>query len=161
MITSADVRGEYRYSLRRSWGEGAYQVLVMLNPSTADATTDDPTIRRCIGFAQRDGFGGLIVLNLFALRATDPHELQWHADPIGPRNDAILEQVLLTQRLLGQPVLAAWGASGPSGLAKRVADVKALVPDVHWQHLGLTKTGQPRHPLYLRADTERQDWIND
>jgi hypothetical protein len=79
--------GTYRYRLGRRWAEGPVDVWIMLNPSTADATVDDRTIRRCMEFSRRWGAGALVVGNLFALRATDPAELVRHPDPIGPDND--------------------------------------------------------------------------
>lgn len=155
----AEIIGEYRYSLSRQWDAGApYRVYVMLNPSTADAYADDPTIRRCISFAQRDGFGGIMVLNLFAYRATDPRELGRALDPVGPENDDRLRRVFETQLQLGLPVVAAWGAGAP---AARVAAVKALVPGLQWHHLGLTKGGHPKHPLYLAGATAVEEWATE
>lgn len=76
--------GRYRYELTRRWAPGPLVGWVMLNPSRADAHTDDPTVRRCVGFAHRWGYGGLIIRNLYALRATDPAALADHLDPVGP-----------------------------------------------------------------------------
>lgn len=159
MRRGAEIVGEYRYSLSRQWDAGAeYRVYVMLNPSTADAYADDPTIRRCISFAQRDGFGGIMVLNLFAYRATDPRELRSATDPVGPENDDRLRRVFELQVSHGLPVVAAWGAGAPGG---RVAAVKALVPELRWQHLGLTKDGHPKHPLYLAGVTAVAEWSTE
>jgi len=122
----------------------------MLNPSTADARRDDPTIRRCVGFARRWGFAQLRVVNLFALRATDPRTLRTVRDPrsiIGPRNDAVLRR----EARSADVIVAAWGAHG--ALHDRATDVLALLPDVAWQCLGTTKAGLPRHPLMLRSGT--------
>jgi hypothetical protein len=142
--------GLYRYSLTRGWGTIVRRMLfVMLNPSTADATEDDPTIRRCIGFAEREGCGQLEVVNLFALRATDPRALTSAKDPVGPANDAKIVQA----RNRADIIVAAWGASMPRTTAYRR---DRRVKDLLWEHtihaLGFTKTGQPRHPLYVRAD---------
>jgi len=77
----------YRYALWRVWDAALPSFVVIgLNPSTADETENDPTIRRCIGFAKREGCGGLVMLNLFAVRATDPRVMMAHPEPIGPDN---------------------------------------------------------------------------
>ena len=141
--------GRYRYSLQRRWLTGEGTVLfIMLNPSTADAETDDPTIRRCIGFAQRWGFRELVVGNLFAYRATNPQELTQVDDPIGAENDYHLTE------MSGSAVatIAAWGERG--ALRGRDTDVLRILTG-SIEHLGLTKQGHPRHPLYLRSDTAR------
>jgi len=140
--------GTHRYLLTRSWASGGTAVFVMLNPSTADAQMDDPTIRRCVGFARREGCGGLVVVNLFALRSTDPRALTVHPDPAGPENDA----VILEWGLRGGPVIAACSASGR--LHRRNMTVTALLADagVELWCLGRTADGSPRHPLYVRAD---------
>lgn len=139
-------RREYRYLLTRIWNPAVPPVVyVMLNPSTADAMADDPTIRRCRGFAVREGAGGLVVVNLFALRSTDPRTLTAHPEPVGPVNDAFI------RRTVGgaHRVIAAWGAAGVQG--GRAATVTGLLRDrgVTVHCLGQTATGQPRHPLYL------------
>ena len=105
------VGATYRYALERRWDHmRPYLVMVMLNPSTADAVRDDPTIRRCVGFAKKARAGGLLVLNLFAYRATDPRELREAADPVGPENDEIIKRHLDGMSLYeGTKVVAAWG----------------------------------------------------
>lgn len=140
----------YRYALWRTWGDGPAFVVIGLNPSTADETEDDPTIRRCKGFARRERCGGLIMLNLFALRATDPREMKAAEDPVGPANDAAIADMVGE----GDTVVAAWGVHGDH--RGRDAEVAALVP--HLQCLGTTKQGHPRHPLYLRSDTPLEPW---
>jgi hypothetical protein len=114
--------GEYRYELRRTWGADDEPLVcwVMLNPSTADADQDDPTIRRCISFSNRWGFGRLVVVNLFARRATDPKELLHGGDPVGSANDAST----LAAALEADRVIAAWGAHGSFlNRAARVTDL--------------------------------------
>lgn len=139
----------YRYTLGRPVGSGGRLLVVMLNPSTADAFEDDPTIRRVVGFARRDGFGSVEVVNLYALRATDPAGLRTAADPVGPNNDAHIRSAL------GRcdAVAVAWGAD-PGPVEGRAGAVLRLIGEsfapLCW---GLTKTGQPRHPLYLRGDS--------
>ena len=141
----ADIEGEYRYALGRAWGDPCERVLwVMLNPSTADATENDPTLRRCIGLSRSWGFGALVVVNLFALRATDPRALRRHPDPIGGRNNhAILEHAHGVRT-----IVVAWGAHGT--LHDRDRDVLSFLGPV--RAIGLTKDGHPRHPLYVRND---------
>lgn len=126
---------------------------IMLNPSTADAALDDPTIRRCIGFSQRWGFGGLVVVNLFALRATDPKELLKHRSPIGDRNDAFIKMAIEGCAL----TVCAWGTAG--NFMQRDEQVKNLLNGHKPVHLGLTKNGHPKHPLYLSSTTLAQDWF--
>ncbi|WP_276968362.1 DUF1643 domain-containing protein, partial [Metallibacterium scheffleri] len=114
---------------------------VGLNPSTADETQDDPTIRRCVGFAKAWGYQALCMVNLFAFRATRPDDMLAAADPVGPDNDAHL------RALSGEAgvIVAAWGALGTH--RGRDVEVCALLPALHC--LTLTKGGQPGHPLYL------------
>lgn len=135
--------GRYRYSLTRHWGTGHRLLFIMLNPSTADEHDDDPTIRRCIGFAQRNGFGELHVCNLFAYRATVPRQLRTADDPVGPLNDEWI------QREMGHASLtvAAWGAW--PGAEERAREVVKLAGHGPLFCLGTTKDGSPRHPLYV------------
>ena len=135
----------YRYLLTRRWGDGPAMCWIMLNPSTADAAADDPTIRRCIGFARREGCGAIQVINLFALRAADSRELLTSPDPVGPGGDGFL-----LARPLSACTVAAWGAHG--SLHGRSAEVRALLAGVRLFCLGVTSGGEPRHPLYVRAD---------
>jgi len=120
----------------------------MLNPSTADAERDDPTIRRCIGFAKRAGHGGVEILNLFAFRATAPKDLKAASDPVGPDNDRHLEALFARHG----HVLAAWGAHGTFGARAEIVLEMAARQSVMLTCLGRTLTGQPRHPLYVRTD---------
>lgn len=150
--------GRYRYALWREWGSRpawSYATFVMLNPSTADAELDDPTIRRCIGFAKAWGLDGLYVVNLYALRATDPRELRKAADPVGPANDERLAQAAHAALATRTPLVAAWGAHAEPA---RVEAVLQGTAGAAWSTLGLTKAGQPRHPLYLRADSRPTPW---
>jgi hypothetical protein len=146
--------GIYRYQLERVWEIGYDRVVwIMLNPSTADATEDDPTIRRCIRFSKDWGYAGLVVVNLFALRATNPQELQIAADPIGPQND---QSIFYASTNTG-PVIAAWGAHKMAEQrAKNV--LNSLASSVEVKCLGVTKSGAPRHPLYVKADTILEDY---
>lgn len=143
---------EYRYSLTRTWdAEKPTLAWIMINPSTADETEDDPTIRRCIGFAEDWGYGSIEVANLFALRATDPDELREHLAPVGEENDAHLRRVCDRAEM----VVAAWGANG--GLQGRAAEVAQLL-DTDLHALDTTKDGHPVHPLYQPSDADPEAW---
>lgn len=148
--------GKYRYHLTREWDATLPRTLfVMLNPSTADASLDDPTIRRCMGFARSWGAGGIEVVNLFALRATDPEAL-WDHLPCaedGVNHDyvrAAVDRVLATP---GSVIVAAWGAHATVEHTV-VQDFLRLVPSgARVMCLGKTRKGAPKHPLYLAANT--------
>jgi hypothetical protein len=142
---SFDRTGLYRYGLSRTWGTGGRRVcFCMLNPSTADAKRNDPTVRRCLGYAQRWGFDELEVVNIFALRSTDPGVLYAAADPIGPRSDQAIRRAASRSEM----VVLAWGSHG--ALGGRGREVVRLVSSVRAPVcLGLTQAGEPRHPLYL------------
>ncbi len=167
MITRSHIKGDapstavysdcerFRYSLTRVWADAAPRVaFVMLNPSTATEVQNDPTIERCEQRARRLGFGGFRAVNIFALRATDPRDMRAAADPEGPRNAAFLEDAARWADM----VIAAWGVHGahrnhgPAVAARLVAAGHAL------HHLGLTKHGHPRHPLYLPYSAQPQRW---
>lgn len=147
----------YRYRLGRNWSEGWGRpaVFVMLNPSTADAFVDDPTIRRCIGFAKAWGCERLIVVNLYAFRATKPRDLWEAEDPVGAENDAHIRDAACTAAEHDGPLVAAWGANARPD---RVAQVLELPGMDRLQALGVTKNGAPRHPLYLRTDSALTPW---
>lgn len=150
--------GRYRYTLMRPVSaELGRLTLVMLNPSTADADHDDPTIRRCLGLARRLAVGELVVVNLYALRSTDPAALLADPDPVGPENDSVLRQVLAGAGFIGPGfVVAAWGAHRAVA-EERVQLVLDLAGD-RLMCLGVTKSGAPRHPLYLPADAPLVPW---
>jgi len=136
----------HRFTLARSWmGTGGHIVWVMLNPSTADEFTDDPTIRKCVGFSKRWGFSRLTVVNLFGFRATDPADLKKLAKTdlaraIGRNNHPIIEATSSADL-----VVAAWGTHG--GLHKRDREVcEFVIPNVDLYCISLTKDGFPSHP---------------
>jgi hypothetical protein len=141
----------YRYALWRRWGRGDYAMFIGLNPSTADETNDDPTIRRCIGFARAWGYGALCMANLFAYRATDPADMKQAAEPVGWENDQVLRQLADQAGV----VVAAWGTHGT--YKGRDQSVRLLVPGLHY--LRLTINGHPAHPLYLPASLQPQRWV--
>jgi ribosomal protein S27AE len=144
--------GQYRYSLLRRWNGQARTPLlafVMLNPSTADAYLDDPTIRRCMRFGHREGYGGIVVYNLYGWRSADPKSLLTCTDPVGPWSDQILQGAAEQAADDGTPIVAAWGANARPG---RVTDVLALLRGSDLRCLGTTAQGHPRHPLYVKGD---------
>ena len=146
-----DPSKRYRYGLWRRWAEcGPVVAFVMLNPSTADARCDDPTIRRCGGFARAWGFAAMAVVNLFGLRATDPVRLRRAHDPVGRDND----RHILAAAARSDALVLAWGNGG--GLGGRDRAVRALLTGHQSDCLGLTRAGQPRHPLYLPRATRRR-----
>lgn len=137
----------YRYALWRIWDEDIpYAMFICLNPSTADEKKDDPTVRRCVGFARSWGYGGVCVTNLFAYRSTDCRALRRVQDPVGPENDEWLQRLA---REVGI-IVAAWGNHG--SYRGRDREVIGMFPSLSC--LELTKRGQPRHPLYLKSDLE-------
>ena len=150
--------GTYRYHLWRRWDSCLpTMVWVMLNPSTADATNDDPTIRRCIGFAKREGCGGISVRNVFALRATNPDELAKHADPFGPEN----EEHLLAARSVSllTVLVCGWGAKPANKrLRSYFRNAESILSVQKPNCFGVTKAGDPRHPLYLPGDAKLVPW---
>ena len=147
---------KYRYRLWRRWNFDFPEVIwIMLNPSTADATKDDATIRRCINFARAWGFGGIEVVNLFAYRATNPRDLFETRDPIGPDNDAMLRHMMT--RYDRDLFVAAWGAF-PKYLGNRDKDVLEMMKEKRLECLGVTAEGYPRHPVRLASDTPRETY---
>lgn len=155
--------GSYRYELRRQWAPGPITAtFVMLNPSTADALTDDATVRRCTGFAKRENCSALVIVNLCAYRATDPADLRHAIDPCGPRNREHVHEVLAAAEVeqeagFPSPVIVAWGAYPLALLPDHALDVVTAFP-IPLMCLGTTASGAPKHPLYLAADTPLVEW---
>ena len=136
---------KYRYSLSRIWDKQKKFVLFIgLNPSTADEEVDDPTIRRCFGYAQKWGYGCFIMVNLFAYRTTSPSNLKKVKYPVGKDND----KYIVTLSKKADITVAAWGNNGI--LYRRDKQVLSLVPNL--MCLKVNKSGQPAHPLYLKKD---------
>lgn len=149
-----DLTGHYRYSLGRCWGDGPGLTILMLNPSRADAQSDDPTIRRCVGLAQGWGFGAIQVVNLFAYCTAYPRQLRQVDDPVGPENDVTLG----TAAAWGDLILLAWGNWGHLG-QRDAAVLTLLTPHREkLRCLGRNRTGQPRHPLYVKGGTPLKRW---
>jgi hypothetical protein len=164
--------GRYRYLLTRTWhglparDEPAGQrkptgrvpaprtiLWIMLNPSTADAERDDPTIRRCIGFSRRWGYGVMHAVNIFALRSTNPSELLRAPDPVGPQTDLHIRRAAA----VSSEIIVAWGAFPLAAeRGERVMSLLEAAMGRRIRSLGLTASGSPRHPLYLRATARRR-----
>lgn len=136
---------KYRFALWRTWDDSkSYVMFVGLNPSTADESTDDPTLTRCINYAKSWGFGGVCMANLFAYRATEPSDMKAAKDPIGCKNNEWLKKLANDAGL----VVAAWGNDG--SYLGRSEQVKELLSNIHC--LKINKSGEPAHPLYQKAD---------
>ncbi len=152
--------GTYRYVLTRHipqvvrWVRPA--LFIMLNPSKADASVDDPTIRRCIGFATDWGCTSLTVVNLFALRSTDPAALYDHADPRGPENERHIDEQLALH--MNGVICCAWGAEPFVEKQPWLSVLTARLMNANAQCLGITKSGMPRHPLYLKKTAPLIPW---
>lgn len=149
--------GRYRYALSRAWGEGPRALFIMLNPSTADSSEDDPTLLACVDFSKRWGFAGVDLVNLFAWRSSEPMDLLTARDPVGPWNDVTLNAALGDKRI-GR-VVAAWGTSSKKALRDRIEArafaVRTIIrrgPARDVRCLGTTKDGKPRHPLYIARE---------
>lgn len=153
---------KYRYALWRTWNQDDGHVMFIgLNPSTATETEDDPTVRRCMGFAKRWGFGGIYMMNLFAFRATDPKVMQAQAEPVGAENNSMIFMYAQS----AQKVICAWGAFECA--VKRGREVEGLITvgpagvicrQKHLYCLGQTKDGHPRHPLYVPYSQKLERW---
>jgi hypothetical protein len=148
--------GAYRYFLARDLGAGPTATFIMLNPSTADAEVDDPTVRKCLGFCRRWGCGRLHILNLFAIRSSSPAEMKQAADPVGTETERYFARVVRTSRRrrgVGDQaglVVCAWGVHGRH--LHRDWEVMAWLskrPAIRPVCLGLTRDGYPVHPLYV------------
>ena len=151
--------GLYRYRLTRIWDPLFPKKILtwcLLNPSTADHWEDDPTVRRCIGFAKLWGYSGIAIVNLFAFRATNPKELRTALDPCGPGNVGILAG------LGRRPLVVGWGSRLPrTPLTEKLVGIvkeQTFVRGAKAQCLGYTKGGEPKHPLMLPYSTERLRW---
>ncbi len=139
----AIIQGPYRYRLWRTWNAHQPTLLwILLNPSTANGTQDDPTLRRLVSFSRSFGYGGLVVVNLFAWRATSPQALKEADDPIGPDNDRFIREAAAH----AQQIVVAWGNGGT--YQQRDQDVLTLLTPSPLWCLGITRDGHPMHPLY-------------
>jgi hypothetical protein len=143
----------YRYTLWRRWAEGPTMLWLMLNPSTADETKNDPTVERCQRRAVAGEYGAVEVCNIFAYRSTDPRALRQVADPVGPENDA----KILERAKRAACVVCGWGSHG----GKRGFEVaeRLVANGIHLHCLGLTGQGQPKHPLYVPYSDNLCEWV--
>ena len=145
----------YRFNLTRVWDtDGPKALFIMLNPSTATEIQNDPTVERCERRARAQGFGAFRVCNIFAWRSTDPAGLRRVADPVGDDNDS----AILTGAAWADRVICAWGTHG--ALLDRGPAVEASLRRAghRLHHLGLTKHGHPKHPLYIGYATAPEVW---
>lgn len=151
----------YRYLLWRIWDiDRPAQLWIMLNPSTASETDDDPTIRKCKEFSRRAGYGGISIANLFAFRATSPKDLFKANNPIGPVNQQFLTQALLAARNVPAiKVIAAWGAHGRDTSMESYVRCQAAALGMPLYALRVTKDGAPGHPLYIPYTAQPQQWV--
>ncbi len=145
----------YRYSLTRIWDPAGRKALfVMLNPSTATEVQNDPTVERCERRARALGFGAFQVTNIFAWRDTDPKKMRAATDPVGPEND----RAIIDGAVWADQIIAAWGTHGAH--MSRGPAVEALLrasgQDLY--HLGLSKAGHPKHPLYISYNQSPEPW---
>jgi hypothetical protein len=142
--------GKYRYLLRRTWDHSKPRaLLIMLNPSTADAKLDDPTIRSCVRLISGLHYGSMEVVNIFGWRATYPDELPKQADPIGPMNERIVDAAIRRCDV----VICAWGANAMAARKSQYlcARIQSVKPGIYC--FGTTKSGAPKHPLYVKSGT--------
>ncbi|MCU1488271.1 MAG: hypothetical protein JWN67_5017 [Actinomycetia bacterium] len=145
--------GRYRYDLGRHWGPGPSRALwCMLNPSTADDTLDDQTVGRVTSYTKREGLDGFVIVNLFAWRSPNPHELAAVDDPVGPDNPATIQQWLASATV--DLVIVAWGAGVHHARQARLPVLLWAAAAGHQVHcLGRTAAGEPRHPSRLSEKT--------
>jgi hypothetical protein len=143
----------YRYSLSRIWDKDKGIVnFIGLNPSTADAKEDDPTIRKCIKYAEKWGYGGIVISNLFAYRTPEPYLMKQTKDPIGKENDRYIKKLAEQSDV----IVAAWGNDGE--YLERDRFIRDLIPDL--MCLKVNQTGQAAHPLYLNGDLKPVSYKN-
>ncbi len=145
----------YRYLLTRVWDPaGAAALFIMLNPSTATEVQNDPTVERCERRARTLGFGAFRVTNIFAWRDTDPRAMRRAADPVGPENDrAILDSCPWADR-----IICAWGTHGAHLERGPAVEAMLRTTGLPLYHLGLSKAGHPKHPLYIGYAEPPQPW---
>lgn len=142
----------YRYTLWRKWGEGRTVAFCLLNPSTADARRNDPTVTRCIARAKAMGYAGIEVVNIFAWKSTDPKQLQFIRDPVGKMND----KFLLAAMENNDKLICGWGTHG--WLNNRQKEVLKLFKNCDKYVLAFNQNHTPKHPLYVGYNVREALW---
>ena len=147
---------KYRYMLTRTWDvDGRKALFIMLNPSTATEVQNDPTVERCERRARALGFGAFRVTNIFAWRDTDPRMMRAASDPVGPENDA----AIIESCPWADQIIAAWGAHGEHLDRGAIVERALRGTGAPVFHLGLTKAGHPKHPLYISYTQQPERWF--
>lgn len=136
--------GQYRYLLNRRWSTDKLLRWIMLNPSSADGERDTPTIEKCMYFADQEGYGAIVVANLYALRSPNPRELKRHGNPIGPKNNFVLATMSDRAKNFGAPIVVAWGGLAPLDRVREVYE--NYLTGIELLCLGLTTKNAPKHP---------------
>lgn len=145
----------YRYMLTRTWDQdGRKALFVMLNPSTATEVQNDPTVERCERRARALGFGAFRVTNIFAWRDTDPRKMRNASDPVGPANDDTISQSCPW----ADQIICAWGTHGAHLGRGQTVETLMRATNLPLFHLGLTKAGHPKHPLYIAYSQQPEAW---
>lgn len=150
---------KYRYALYRIWDDKLLRaVFICLNPSTADETKDDPTIRKCVKYASDWGFGGICMVNLFGFRATDPNVMKAEFCPKAPDNGSFNDFWILEEAKAAGIVICAWGNDGSH--LNRSKEVKSMLRGngLKMCYLKMNGTGEPSHPLYLKSCLLPKEW---
>lgn len=136
----------YRWLLMRRWSDGPHICMFIgLNPSTADYYNDDPTVRRCVGFARQWGYSAMYMMNAYAFRSTNPKVMKQQSDPVGCQCDDFLKGIALLCRIH----VACWGTNIET---YRQTELKQMLPRL--KCFGITAKGFPKHPLYLSKATK-------
>lgn len=149
-----DSTQQYRYLLTRRWAVGLELCFIMLNPSTADALVDDATIRKCVGFARRMGFGAIRIVNLYAFRATKPKDMLGRLDPIGPANDSYIAEAIHECKT----IVCAWGNNASPLRAAEVMGM-LIMSKRRGYALSINSNGSPGHPLMLSYDRNLKEFV--
>lgn len=155
LSSTAIIEGEYRYLLTRCFRDDNDKCLafIMLNPSTADEKVNDRTISKCISFSKSFGYDGIVVVNLYALRSTDPKNLLTHKDPVGPSNEEYLKYIADNYDM----AICAWGNNAKEDRVKQFINIFKN-SKCQLMCLGINKNGSPKHPLYVRSNSKLIKW---
>ena len=148
---SADINGDYRFTLKRVWDDGKPNIcFLMLNPSTANGDADDPTIRSCVRISKHNGFGSLTIVNLFAFITSDPKKLLENPLAVGyPQNDRAIREAVISANY---KIVCAWG-NFPMARKRATLLLLGMLRGLNLYCLGTNKNGSPKHPLYAKSDS--------